>query len=292
MAVPVPVSFNAAPSTRSRSLFLYDALLNVTIDQHVAAAEARSISMAVLEPFEAWRPTVSVFIPYFDKDGKLESPEYDLPAFRDELNGWFTALGYEWHWVPVTLNNLRSTIERLEPARLANQCLVMNLCDGNEVDGSPGVSVVRALEDAAIPYTGSSPYFYDVTTYKVALKTRLREHGVPTAPFVALRHLPADVDRLDAEVGYPAFVKPEVSAGEAPRRLIGGTARFPTVQKDLRANLARAQKSFPTVIGCSDSRGPPELLFDANCGERSSSGSPATFSRPRSPARCSTREST
>ena len=169
--------------------------------------------MAVLEPFEAWRPTVSVFIPYFDKGGRLESPEYDLPAFREELDGWFAALGYEWRWVPVTLNNLRSTIEGLEPARQARRCLVMNLCDGNEVDGSPGVSVVRALEDAAIPYTGSSSFFYDVTTYKVALKTKLREHGVPTAPFVALRDLPSDVARLEAEVGYPAFVKPEVSAG-------------------------------------------------------------------------------
>jgi D-alanine-D-alanine ligase len=169
--------------------------------------------MGVLEPFEAWRPTVSVFIPYFDKDGKLESPEYDLPAFRDELHGWFTTLGYEWAWVPVTLNNLRSTIDGLEPSRQAHRCLVMNLCDGNEVDGSPGVSVVRALEDAAIPYTGSSSFFYDITTYKVALKTRLRECGVSTAPFVPLRELPADVARLEAEVGYPAFVKPEVSAG-------------------------------------------------------------------------------
>jgi D-alanine-D-alanine ligase len=164
-------------------------------------------------PFEAWRPSVSVFIPYFDKDGRLESPEYDLPAFRDELHSWFTALGYEWRWVPVTLNNFRSTIEGLEPSREAGRCLVMNLCDGNEVDGSPGVSVVRALEDAAIPFTGSSSYFYEVTTFKVALKTALRAHGVPTAPFVPLRDLPADVARLEAEVGYPAFVKPEVSAG-------------------------------------------------------------------------------
>ena len=169
--------------------------------------------MGVLEPFEVWRPTVSVFIPYFDKDGRLESPEYDLPAFRDELHGWFAALGYEWRWVPVTINNLRSTIDALEPARLARRSLVMNLCDGNEVDGSPGVSVVRALEASGLPYTGSSSFFYEVTTYKVALKTALREHGVATAPFVALRDLPADVARVEAEVGYPAFVKPEVSAG-------------------------------------------------------------------------------
>jgi len=169
--------------------------------------------MGAVEPFETWRPIVSVFIPYFNKDGRLESPEYDLPAFREELHGWFAALGYEWRWVPVTLDNLQSTIDALEPSRVAHRCLVMNLCDGNEVDGSPGVSVVRALENSGIPYTGSSPFFYDVTTYKVALKTRLLEHGVSTAPFLPLRDLPSDVARLDSEVGYPAFVKPEVSAG-------------------------------------------------------------------------------
>ena len=169
--------------------------------------------MGVPETFDVWRPTVSVFIPYFDKDGRLESPEYDLPAFRDELHGWFAALGYEWQWVPVTLKNLRSTIDGLDEACRAHRCLVMNLCDGNEVDGSPGVSVVRALEDAAIPFTGSSSFFYDITTYKVALKSLLRDRGISTAPFVALRDLPRDIVRLDAEVGYPAFVKPEVSAG-------------------------------------------------------------------------------
>ncbi|MFO7695169.1 MAG: hypothetical protein R6V57_18950 [Vicinamibacterales bacterium] len=169
--------------------------------------------MGVLESFDVWRPTVSVFIPYYEKNGRLESPEYDLPAFREEVHGWFTVLGYEWRWVPVTLRNLRATIEALEPSRAAGRCLVLNLCDGNELDGSPGVSVVRALEDAAIPFTGSSSFFYDITTYKVALKTRLCERGVSTAPFVALRTLPGDVGRLGAEVGYPAFVKPEVSAG-------------------------------------------------------------------------------
>jgi D-alanine-D-alanine ligase len=169
--------------------------------------------MGVVEPFETWHPIVSVFIPYFDKDGRLESPEYDLPAFRAELHDWFSTLGYEWQWVPVTLRNLRATIDALEPSREAGRCLVLNLCDGNELDGSPGVSVVKALEDAAIPFTGSSSFFYDITTYKVALKTRLRDQRVSTAPFVALRDLPADVARLEAEVGYPAFVKPEVSAG-------------------------------------------------------------------------------
>ena len=169
--------------------------------------------MGVIEPFEIWRPTVSVFIPYYDKDGKLESPEYDLPAFRDELHGWFAALGYEWRWVPVTLNNLRSTIDGLEPSRLAHRCLVMNLCDGNEVDGSPGLSVVRALEDSGLPYTGGSTFFYDITTYKVALKTRASRARRGDG---ALRRAARSARGCRESGGrgrVPAFVKPEVSAG-------------------------------------------------------------------------------
>jgi carbonic anhydrase len=50
-------------------------------------------------------------------------------------------------------------------------------------------------------------------------------------------------------------------------RFLAGTARFPTIQKELLASLAREQRPFATILGCSDSRVPPELLFDANFGE-------------------------
>jgi carbonic anhydrase len=46
-----------------------------------------------------------------------------------------------------------------------------------------------------------------------------------------------------------------------------GEARFPTVCKETLADLARGQHPFATILGCSDSRVPPELIFDANFGE-------------------------
>src|SRR5580693_1455962 len=64
------------------------------------------------------------------------------------------------------------------------------------------------------------------------------------------------------------------SADEALQRLIAGNQRFlagqahfPTVCKETLADLAREQKPFATILGCSDSRVPPELIFDANFGE-------------------------
>jgi carbonic anhydrase len=67
----------------------------------------------------------------------------------------------------------------------------------------------------------------------------------------------------------PRFTSTEalerLRAGNA--RFVGGQARFPTVQKEVLAALAKGQRPYATILGCSDSRVPPELLFDAGFGE-------------------------
>ena len=70
------------------------------------------------------------------------------------------------------------------------------------------------------------------------------------------------------------FVHPAISAEQALQRLIEGNerflrgeARFPTVCKETLADLAKGQHPYATILGCSDSRVPPELLFDAHFGE-------------------------
>jgi carbonic anhydrase len=71
-----------------------------------------------------------------------------------------------------------------------------------------------------------------------------------------------------------AFNQPLCTAEEALRRLkdgnerfVSGCARFPTVQKEVLAELAKGQQPYATILGCSDSRVPPELVFDAGFGE-------------------------
>jgi carbonic anhydrase len=56
-----------------------------------------------------------------------------------------------------------------------------------------------------------------------------------------------------------------LKAGNA--RFVSGRARFPTVQKEILAELAKGQHPYATILGCSDSRIPPELVFDAGFGE-------------------------
>lgn len=54
---------------------------------------------------------------------------------------------------------------------------------------------------------------------------------------------------------------------EGNARFVRGEARFPTVQKEVLASLAKGQHPYATILGCSDSRVPPELVFDAGFGE-------------------------
>ncbi len=46
-----------------------------------------------------------------------------------------------------------------------------------------------------------------------------------------------------------------------------GQAHFPTVCKETLADLAKGQHPYATILGCSDSRVPPEIIFDADFGE-------------------------
>ena len=71
-----------------------------------------------------------------------------------------------------------------------------------------------------------------------------------------------------------ADTSPQYTADQALERLVEGNARFvdgkarfPTVQKEVLADLAKAQRPYATILGCSDSRVPPELVFDAGFGE-------------------------
>jgi carbonic anhydrase len=50
-------------------------------------------------------------------------------------------------------------------------------------------------------------------------------------------------------------------------RFVRGQARFQTAPKEVLAELAKGQRPYATIIGCSDSRVPPELVFDTGFGE-------------------------
>jgi carbonic anhydrase len=74
--------------------------------------------------------------------------------------------------------------------------------------------------------------------------------------------------------GFAAFAEGSASADASLKALVEGNARFSS-SKPLRPNsgldrvaaLASGQKPYAIVLTCSDSRLPPELIFDSGFGE-------------------------
>src|SRR3954452_11626281 len=72
----------------------------------------------------------------------------------------------------------------------------------------------------------------------------------------------------------PPSTGPRPSADEALARLIEGNERFlrgetrsAAFRRETLADLAQAQHPYATILGCADSRVPPEWVFDVGLGE-------------------------
>lgn len=156
---------------------------------------------------------VLVFAPYIERNGELFSEHYDLPEYRAEIDGWMKSLGASWDWRPITSANLKSELDLAEASAKTGRAVVFNLCDGTQADGYPGINVVIGLAKRRIPYTGADPDFYRNTTSKALSKVLFAKAGVPTAPSFLLKSGAADLDRAIDAIGFPIFIKPDVSAG-------------------------------------------------------------------------------
>lgn len=149
-----------------------------------------------------------VFIPYQSGEGGAQSPYYDTAEFRAELDEWFVP-ARPWVWRAVTLDP-DSVSQAVGQARQAG-AVVLNLCDGDELDGYPGPTVVAALEAAGLGYTGADPLFYALSSSKLAMKRRFMAALVPTAHFIELDE-EGRIAEVAAAVGYPCVLKLDVSA--------------------------------------------------------------------------------
>jgi carbonic anhydrase len=54
---------------------------------------------------------------------------------------------------------------------------------------------------------------------------------------------------------------------EGNARFVRGERRFVATSTETLTDLAKGQHPYATVLGCADSRVPPELIFDAELGE-------------------------
>jgi len=139
---------------------------------------------------------------------------YDFTQSIAEYEKTFAELGIEWQWQPVTIKDYATVIETIAKEKdFSNKTpVVFNLCDGDEINGTPGISVVKLLEEKGLIYTGSDEYFYRITTSKIPMKQAFDKAGVPSAKWRAI-HDTNDIDGIFELLGSPVIVKPSVSGG-------------------------------------------------------------------------------
>ena len=90
--------------------------------------------------------------------------------------------------------------------------------------------------------------------------------------FVAVSLLAASQFALAADPAHPE--QPTVVPAEAISKLKGGNGRYttgnlqhPGQTMERRAELAKSQHPFAIIVSCSDSRVPPEIVFDQGLGD-------------------------
>jgi D-alanine-D-alanine ligase len=140
---------------------------------------------------------------------------YDFSQSIAEYTQTFKELGINWQWQPVTINDYAAVIEMIieEKNKGIHFPLVLNLCDGDEVNDTPGISVVKLLEEKELVYTGSDEYFYRITTSKIPMKQAFDNAHVPNAKWEAILSKEQNLDGLLERLGIPVIVKPAVSGG-------------------------------------------------------------------------------
>jgi D-alanine-D-alanine ligase len=139
---------------------------------------------------------------------------YDFSQSIAEYEKTFAELGIEWKWQPVTIKDYPDIIELIAKEKdFGNKTpVVFNLCDGDEVNGTPGISVVKLLEEKGLIYTGSDEYFYRITTSKIPMKKAFDKARVPSARWKAI-HDKDDINNIFELLGTPVIVKPSISGG-------------------------------------------------------------------------------
>lgn len=160
----------------------------------------------------AEKTLVWAFIPYIIEECRLNGYTYDTAAAKAEYARAFHELDIPWIWQPIVAGSLDDVVAQVASYREKHPAVVFNFCDGNDQSLGPGVSVVRALEAAGVPFTGADSAFFQLSTEKIPMKQRFQAAGVATAAF-AVPPQTGPVKGICAQVPPPLFVKPSISAG-------------------------------------------------------------------------------
>ena len=154
-----------------------------------------------------------VLAPHLESNDPNIQYYYDFTQSIREYTNVFSELGVDWKWQPVTIKDYKEVIRSIAITGTSKLPLVINLCDGDEINGTPGVSVIKELEKHGIIYTGADEYFYNITTSKIPMKKAFEKAGVPTGNWRVISEKKGSVKGLFKRVGTPLIIKPAISGG-------------------------------------------------------------------------------
>ncbi len=165
-------------------------------------------AIRLLKPYTIW-----VLAPHLESDDPNIQHYYDFSQSIQEFTRVFDELKASWKWQPVTMDNYKEIIHSIAINSNGKTPLVLNLCDGDEVNGTPGVSVIHELEKCGLIFTGSDAHFYNTTTSKIPMKKAFDKAGVATANWRVITEKKGSVKGICKRVGTPLIIKPAVSGG-------------------------------------------------------------------------------
>jgi D-alanine-D-alanine ligase len=154
-----------------------------------------------------------VLAPHLESSDSNIGYYYDFTQSISEYTATFKELNIEWKWQPVTISNFTNFIDAIVATETPKQKLILNLCDGDEINGTPGVSVIHYLDEKQLLYTGSDAYFYNITTSKFPMKMAFDKSQVSTAKWRAINTKEDNFENLFNELGTPIILKPAISGG-------------------------------------------------------------------------------
>jgi D-alanine-D-alanine ligase len=159
--------------------------------------------------------TIFVLAPSVETKDENIGYYYDFTQSIAEYTKVFNELKLNWKWTAVTINNFKDVILAIKNESVLNniQPLFFNLCDGDELNEAPGISVIKYLNDLELNYTGSDAYFYNITTSKANMKHAFDEHNVPNAAWEFIQSVEDIDEKIFEKIGSPIIVKPSVSGG-------------------------------------------------------------------------------
>ena len=154
-----------------------------------------------------------VLVPNVETDDPNIQYYYDFSQSIAEYTKVFDELEVDWKWQPVTIDNFRGIIDEIIVSANGKAPLIFNLCDGDEINGTPGISVVHYLEEKGLSYTGAKAGFYDLTTSKVTMKQAFDRAGVSTPAWESIQNKDQSITGIFDRLGSPLIIKPAISGG-------------------------------------------------------------------------------